>query len=132
MVMVRINTREGMERNVRKSNREIEREIFKLTNKERRKHGLAELELTPYLIHAAREHSKDMIRRYFFSHISYIGDDEDADEGPMKRVRRSAEGYAEIQAERAKRDKSLWGRLCRFFTFGPKPEIPTYAGGKHW
>ena len=126
--MVRINTREGMERNIRKSNRKIERIIFSLINKERKKRGLGELKLTPYLVHAAREHSKDMIRRHFFSHISYIGDDEDADEGPMKRVRRSAEGYVEIQAERAKRDKSLWSRLCRFFTIGPKREIPTYVG----
>jgi hypothetical protein len=112
---VRINTREGMERNIRKSNRKIERENFRLVNNERKKRGLGELKLTPYLIHAARKHSKDMIRRHFFSHISYIGNDEDADEGPMKRVKRSAEGNAEIQAERAKRDKSLWGRLCRFF-----------------
>jgi len=107
-------------------NREIERAIFWLVNKERKKRGLDELKLTPYLIHAAREHSKDMIRRHFFSHISHISDTPGFDEGPMERVKWSAEKYAEIQAERAKRDKSFWGRLRRVFMIGAKPEMPTY------
>ena len=109
-------------------NREIERAIFWLVNKERKKRGLGELKLTSYLIHAAREHSKDMIRRGYFSHISHISDTPGFDEGPMERVKWSAEGYAEIQAERAKRDKSLRGRLRRFFMIGAKPEMPTYVG----
>ena len=107
-------------------NREIERAIFWLVNKERKKHGLDELKLTPYLIHAAREHSKDMIRRGYFSHISHTSDTPGFDEGPMERVRWSAEKYAEIQAERAKRDKSFWSRLRRVFMIGAKPEMPTY------
>lgn len=56
-----------MEKNIRKSSREIEREKFRLVINERKKRGLGELKLTPHLIHAAREHSKDMIRRHFFS-----------------------------------------------------------------
>ena len=112
----------------RARNREIERAIFRLVNKERNEHGLCELKLTPYLIHAAREHSKDMIRRGYFSHISHISDTPGFDEGPMERVKWSAEEYAEIQADRAKRDKSLRGRLRRFFMISPKPEILTYVG----
>lgn len=88
-----------MERNIRKSNREIERIIFKLVNKERSKRGLKELSPKAYLVRAARRHSREMIRRHFYGHENESG------AGPLDRVEQNV-----------KENKSFFGMLRRFFT----------------
>lgn len=96
-----------MERNIRKSNREIERIIFKLVNKERSERGLRELSPKAYLVRAARRHSRDMIRRHFYGHENKSG------VGPLDRVEQSV-----------KENKSFFGMLRRFFT----NETSSYVG----
>lgn len=52
---------------------EIEREILKLTNKERRDRGLPALETNPELRELARTQSRNMRSQVFFSHIDHKG-----------------------------------------------------------
>jgi uncharacterized protein YkwD len=55
--------------------KELERQIFKLTNEARHKHGLPSLDPDDTLMATAREHSDDMLRRDYFSHTSPDGKD---------------------------------------------------------
>ncbi len=50
----------------------MEREVFELTNKERIKHGLKPLVWDSLLAHAARQHSKEMAEKNYFSHASPV------------------------------------------------------------
>jgi len=59
---------------------ELELEIHNLINEERRKNGLSELEYDYNLATIARGHSKDMAKRFYFSHYSPEGD------GPTERA----------------------------------------------
>ena len=63
----------------------LEQEIYKLVNQERQKYGLAQLLLDMKLSDIAREHSKDMAMRNFFSHQT--------PEGKTPRDRWVAGGY---------------------------------------
>lgn len=87
-----------MERNIKKSNREIERTIFKLVNKERSERGLKELLPKLYLVRAARKHSRDMIRRHFYGHENKSG------AGPLDRIEQSV-----------KENESFFGMLRKVF-----------------
>ena len=60
--------------------------VVKLLNQSRAQYGLRALHVRTSLCRAARAHSRDMIRKGFFSHSSFNG------ESPAARVRRS--GYA--------------------------------------
>lgn len=51
---------------------EIEMKIIELTNKERTKRNLPPLSTDPHLVIASRQHSYEMIRNGYFSHISPI------------------------------------------------------------
>jgi uncharacterized protein YkwD len=53
--------------------KELERQIFKLTNEARRKNGLPALDPDAALAGAARLHSDDMLQRDFFNHNSPDG-----------------------------------------------------------
>lgn len=61
---------------------ELERQIHRQINWERRNHGLAELIGDEKLADIARNHSRDMARRHFFNHINLDG------ENPSDRARR--------------------------------------------
>ena len=50
--------------------RRVEQEVLRLTNRMRRQNGLSELKEDPRLSDVARFHSRDMLRRGFFSHES--------------------------------------------------------------
>jgi len=95
-----------MERDIRKRNREIEREIFRLVNNERKKRGLKELQPKTYLIRAARRHSRYMIKRHRFAHTTKRGYE------PWDRVKKSA-----------KEDKSLSGLISRIFGISTSPYV---------
>jgi uncharacterized protein YkwD len=60
--------------------------VVKLLNQTRTQHGLRALHVRTSLCRAARAHSREMIRKGFFSHLSLNG------ESPAARVRRC--GYA--------------------------------------
>jgi uncharacterized protein YkwD len=51
----------------------VSRAMLCLINVERRKHGLRALRLEPRLSKAARDHSRDMVRRRYFSHTTPDG-----------------------------------------------------------
>jgi uncharacterized protein YkwD len=51
----------------------VSRAMLCLINAERRKHGLRPLRLEPRLSKAARDHSRDMVRRRYFSHTTPDG-----------------------------------------------------------
>ncbi len=51
----------------------VEREVLRLTNDTRRQHGLPPLTADPGLAAVARQHSLDMLRRRFFSHLNPEG-----------------------------------------------------------
>lgn len=53
--------------------RDLERQIFKLTNEARRRNGLTALDPDERLAETARKHSDDMLRRDYFSHTSPDG-----------------------------------------------------------
>ena len=55
------------------SNHKLVRSTLCLLNAERRKHGLRKLRLSKRLSKAARKHSRDMVRRDYFSHTSLSG-----------------------------------------------------------
>ena len=55
------------------SNQKLVRATLCLLNAERRKHGLRKLRLSKRLSKAARKHSRDMVRRDYFSHTSLSG-----------------------------------------------------------
>lgn len=69
----------------------VSRAMACLINAERRKHGLRALRMDPRLSKAAQAHSRDMVRRRYFSHTSPDG------LSPAQRVR--ATGY--LRAARA-------------------------------
>jgi uncharacterized protein YkwD len=50
--------------------KEVEQEVFNLTNEVRREHRLRVLSRDTTLIDIARAHSKDMLKRNYFSHVS--------------------------------------------------------------
>jgi uncharacterized protein YkwD len=60
--------------------------VVKLLNQTRTRHGLQALHVRTSLCRAARAHSREMVRKGFFSHASFNG------ESPAARVRRC--GYA--------------------------------------
>ena len=60
--------------------KEIEKAIYRLTNNERKNAGLSALEWNEMLAVIAREHSIDMAKNGFFSHINLRG------EGPNERA----------------------------------------------
>lgn len=62
---------------------EVERRVFELTNEERERRGLAPLEREATLAAAGREHSSDMLRRYYFNHVAPGG------ETPADRIHRA-------------------------------------------
>lgn len=97
--------------NIRKSNREIERIIFKLVNKERSGRGLKELSTKPYLIRAAIRHSRYMVKRHHFAHTTRRGYE------PWNRVKKSA-----------KEDKSLSGIISRIFGISTSPYVGENIG----
>lgn len=49
----------------------FEKEVLRLTNKERQKRGLSALKLDEKLAYAARYHAKDMAMENYFEHDSY-------------------------------------------------------------
>ena len=49
----------------------IEKEVLRLTNIERQKHGLKKLQLDKKLAYLARYHAKDMAENNYFEHDSY-------------------------------------------------------------
>lgn len=51
----------------------LERQIFRLTNEVRRRHGVPSLTWESSLRKVARAHSADMLRRNYFSHLSPTG-----------------------------------------------------------
>jgi len=51
----------------------LEQEMLAMVNKEREKHGLRALEADTQLREVAREHSRDMFARSYFSHVSPDG-----------------------------------------------------------
>ncbi|WP_162139195.1 CAP domain-containing protein [Pseudanabaena sp. PCC 6802] len=53
----------------------LERRIHALTNEQRRKHGIPELQFDDRLAKVARAHSQDMSNRNFFQHINLEGED---------------------------------------------------------
>lgn len=55
--------------------KELERQVLKLTNEARRKHGLPSLEPDEMLTEMARQHSDDMLQRNYFSHTNPDGKD---------------------------------------------------------
>jgi len=55
------------------TNHKLVRTTLCLLNAERRKHGLRKLRLSKRLSKAARKHSRDMVRRDYFSHTSLSG-----------------------------------------------------------
>jgi uncharacterized protein YkwD len=57
----------------RASNPKLVRATLCLLNRQRRKHGLRRLRLSRRLSRAARGHSRDMVRRGYFSHTSLSG-----------------------------------------------------------
>jgi uncharacterized protein YkwD len=64
----------GASANVRQaSNKKLVRSTLCLLNAERRKRGLRKMRLSPRLSRAARKHSRDMVRRNYFSHTSLTG-----------------------------------------------------------
>jgi uncharacterized protein YkwD len=69
----------------------VTRTTLCLINAERRKHGLRPLRLDPRLSTAARDHSRDMVRRRYFSHTTPDGI------SPAERVR--ATGYLRASRE---------------------------------
>ena len=97
-------------------NREIEREILRLLNKERKKRGLKELQSEPYLIQAARKHSEDMIKRHYFSHEG---------KGGLKvRIGKSLYKYNQKRnkklREHYKKNKTFLYKIRKFFGYIPK------------
>jgi uncharacterized protein YkwD len=54
--------------------KEIERKVFRFTNEVRQKHDLNPLEEDDTLNDIAREHSDDMLKRNYFSHVSPDGE----------------------------------------------------------
>jgi uncharacterized protein YkwD len=60
---------------------ELERQIYRLTNAARRKHGVPSLTWETSLRNVARAHSVDMLRQNYFSHTSPDG------RSPHKRIR---------------------------------------------
>ena len=52
-----------------------EQSVVKLINKQRARHGLRALKIDGSLITVARAHSRDMVRRNYFSHHSKSGTD---------------------------------------------------------
>jgi len=52
-------------------NSSFEKEVLKLTNKERKKKGLRPLKLNKMLTYSARYHAKDMAMDDYFEHSSY-------------------------------------------------------------
>lgn len=57
----------------RASNDQLVRSTLCLLNAERRRHGLRRLRVSTRLSRAARAHSRDMVRRDYFSHTSLSG-----------------------------------------------------------
>ncbi len=105
-------------------NREIEREIVRLVNKERKKRGLKELQSEPYLIHAARRHSEDMIKRHYFSH--------EGKGGLKMRIERSLYNFNQKRnkklREHYKKTKTFLYKIRKFFGYIPKAK-PIYSSG---
>ena len=60
-----------------------EQSVVKLINKQRARHGLRALRIDGSLITVARAHSRDMVRRNYFSHWSKSGTD------PVDRIARA-------------------------------------------
>lgn len=54
---------------------DLERRIHALTNAQRRKHGIPELQFDERLAKVARAHSQDMSNKNFFQHINLDGED---------------------------------------------------------
>lgn len=54
---------------------DLEKQIHALINQERRRHGLASLEWDGHLAAIARKHSRDMVERKYFAHVSPEGHD---------------------------------------------------------
>ena len=52
-------------------NQDFEKEVLRLTNKERKKRGLKKLKWNESLAYAARYHAKDMAVENYFEHHSY-------------------------------------------------------------
>lgn len=52
-------------------NQDFEKEVLKLTNKERKSRGLKPLEMDEFLSYSARYHAKDMAEDDYFDHNSY-------------------------------------------------------------
>jgi uncharacterized protein YkwD len=53
----------------------LERRIHALTNAQRRKHGIPELQFDDRLAKVARAHSQDMSNKNFFQHVNLEGED---------------------------------------------------------
>jgi uncharacterized protein YkwD len=51
------------------------RQLLRVQNAERRRHGLRGLRVSPYLSRASRRHARDMTRRHYFAHLSRRGND---------------------------------------------------------
>lgn len=62
---------------------ELEKEMLDMVNEERRKHGLKPLKPDTALTTVARDHSRDMLARGYFSHVSPDGED------PFDRMRKA-------------------------------------------
>ena len=97
------------------SERTVRRATLCLLNAERRSRGLASLRLSRPLSAAARRHSRDMVRRRYFSHTAPGGS------GLLERVRRS--GY--LRAARR------W-RLGENLAWGSRGRSSAYATVQAW
>lgn len=51
------------------------RQLWRLQNAERRRHGLRRLKMSRDLKRAGRRHARDMVRRHYFGHVSRGGRD---------------------------------------------------------
>jgi len=79
----------------------VSRAMFCLINAERRRHGLPALRLDRRLSEAAQDHTRDMVRRRYFSHINPDG------LSPAERVRET--GYLRASHRWLVGENIAWG-----------------------
>ncbi len=79
--------------------KEVEQQIYRLTNEVRRQHGVPVLTRDQTLTRVARAHSEDMLRRHYFNHVTPEG------RTPHERI---VSGYCQPQSL-ALTGENIWG-----------------------